>query len=352
MEKQVRAVADKSTGRKISIVHIAQILMSESDAQHPISQQQILAILKERYGMEMDRKAIRRNLLALREGGLPVACREVDRVVDGKSAPLSLDWYWEHDLTQGDMKTLVDLLYFSHLPANQVRQLAQKLKKLYRRPFEDGKSAVKNIPALNQLESPDETLAVLSEAIEKKKLVRFFYDHYEADGKRHHNADIDGSDKEYRVSPYVVAASYGRYFLLGNMEGREEITPFAAELLAETEILDEEARPQKTVRGMEAGIRVTDFLSSLSRTYAGPSEKCRFEADWKLMTDIVTDFGKSAFIVSATQGKVLVEIEAPPAIIFAWALKNAPLVKVMEPVTLVKSVRDAAANLARLYGGG
>ena len=133
---------------------------------------------------------------------------------------------------------------------------------------------------------------------------------------------------------------------------QDEITLFAVELLDSVSLLEEEVRPQKTIPGAEMGIRVSDFLSVLSRTYAGPSEKCRFEADWKLMTDIVTDFGKSAFIVSATQGQVLVEIEAPPAIIFAWALKNAPLVKVVAPAALVKSVREAAANLTRLYGGG
>ena len=156
----------KGRGRKISIVHIAQILLSESDAQ------QILAFLRERYGMEMDRKAVRRNLEALRGGGLPVVCREVKRVIEGKPAPLSLDWYWDHDLTKEDMKALIDLLYFSHLPAAEVRQLAQKLKNLYMRPFDDGKAAVKNIPALNQLEPP-------------KKMIQFFYDHYEADGKRY-----------------------------------------------------------------------------------------------------------------------------------------------------------------------
>lgn len=50
----------------------------------------------------------------------------------------------------------------------------RKIKNLYMRPFDDGKAAVKNIPALNQLEPPDETLAVLTEAIENKKMIQFF----------------------------------------------------------------------------------------------------------------------------------------------------------------------------------
>ncbi|MFR6111009.1 MAG: hypothetical protein ACLUIQ_06155 [Dialister invisus] len=36
--------------------------------------------------------------------------------------------------------------------------------------------------------------------------------------------------------------------------------------------------------------------------------------------------------------------KAPRAIIFAWALKNAPLVKVVAPAALVKSVKEAASE--------
>ena len=58
--------------------------------------------------------------------------------------------------------------------------------------------------------------------------------------------------------PYVVAASDGRYFLLGNIDGKDEITPFAVELLDSVSLLEEEARPQKTIPGAEMGIRVSD----------------------------------------------------------------------------------------------
>ncbi len=343
---------DTETGRKISIVRIAQILFYESDEEHPLSQQQILARLQEKYGLEMDRKAVRRNLMALRDNGLPVECREVDRVIRGREAPLSLDWYWKHEMTKADIQTLIDLLYFSHLPTLQVKQISEKLKRLHRQGFNDGKSGVRNIPAVQRPVPPQDTLSVLSDAIGKKKQVQFFYDHYEADGKKHHGRMSDGKDRSYVVNPYVVAASDGRYFLLGSIDDKEEITAFAVELIAEAKMTDREVRPQKTIRGAETGIRTSDFLATVSRTYLGAPEVCRFDADWHLMTDIITDFGKSAFLVSATQGRVLVEVNAPPAVVRAWVLKNAPLVKVVSPVSLVKSVRDAAADLTRLYGGG
>lgn len=79
-------------GKKMVIVCIARILLRDSEADNPLSQQEILKLLEEEYGLVVDRKTIRRNLLALRDGGLPVVCREVDRVIEGKSSPLSLDW--------------------------------------------------------------------------------------------------------------------------------------------------------------------------------------------------------------------------------------------------------------------
>ena len=40
----------------------------------------------------------------------------------------------------------------------------------------------------------------------------------------------------------------------------------------------------------------------------------------------------------------------PQAAKKAWALKKAPLVKVLSPSYLVREVKEAAQSLARLYG--
>ena len=127
----------------MSIMRIAQVLLRESDRDHPLTQQEILDFMETKYAMTVSRKSIGRNLSRLKEAGLPVVCREVTRVVNGKEAPLALDWYWDHVLSQDDLKVLIDLLYFSHLPAQQVRQLSEKLKRLQSRTFDDGKENIK-----------------------------------------------------------------------------------------------------------------------------------------------------------------------------------------------------------------
>lgn len=170
-------------GSKMSIMRIAQVLFRESDRDHPLTQQEILDFMEAEYGMTVNRKSIGRNLSRLKDAGLPVVCREVMRVVNGKEAPLALDWYWDHVLPQNELKVLMDLLYFSHLPSQQVRQLAEKLKRLQSRTFDDGKENIKNLPALGRPGESEGVLALLSRAITQKKQISFYYDHYEADGK-------------------------------------------------------------------------------------------------------------------------------------------------------------------------
>ena len=171
-------MASSETGSKLSIIRIVQVLLRESDKDHPLSQQDILSLMESKYGMVVSRKSISRNLLRLKEAGLPVMCREVPRMVNGKEAPLSLDWYWDHVLSPQDLKTVIDLLYFSHLPAGQIRQLAEKLKRLQCRSFEDGKEGIRNLPLPQNLPDVRETLVLLSQALCEKRQLSFYYDHY------------------------------------------------------------------------------------------------------------------------------------------------------------------------------
>lgn len=338
------------TGSKMSIMRIVQVLLRESDREHPLTQQEILDFMEKKYGMTVNRKSIGRNLNRLKEAGLPVMCREVTRVVNGKETSLSLDWYWDHVLSQEELKMLIDLLYFSHLPAQQIRQMAEKLKYLQSRTFSEGKENVKNLPAPGRPPEPEETLAVISRACSQKKKISFYYDHYEADGKRHHGRTLSGEDRLYRVSPYQIIASDDRYFLICNEEDREGISVFKVDMMAGASLLEEPMRPQKSLEGMEQGEKISDFLFARHGVYTGQPVSCSFEADWHLMSDIMDDFGKAAHLVSARQNLVTVEVTLPPSAMKAWALEHAPFVKVTAPSYLVKEVKEAADELCRLYG--
>ena len=229
-----------------------------------------------KYGMAVNRKSVGRNLTRLRDAGLPVFCREVPRMMNGKKVPLSLDWYWDHVLAREDLKALIDLLYFSHLPPQQVKQLAEKLKRIQIRSFDDGKTLVRNLPSAGKAADFDPVIALLTTAGEGKRKISFYYDHYEADGKRHHGRLPSGEDRLLSVSPLLIIASDDRYALLAEKdEGGIEV--YFLDLMSDVKLLEDPASDTLTqavppVRA--AGVKALPRFILYVASPAGPSREC------------------------------------------------------------------------------
>lgn len=341
-------------GKKLSIIYVADILRQYSDCGHPLSQKAICDLLASEYSMTVERRSVTRSLLLLEEAGFPVECTSRERQQGKKKGTIHLHWYWRHALTKEETKALIDLLYFSSLPAAQVKTMAEKLKRGQSIYFDDNKAFVRNIPAVDgplPAEETEETIRLISEAIARRRKVSFYYDHYEADGKRHHAEFPAGTSRVYQVSPYMFLAAGGRYCLVANLEGSEETTLYQAELIASPKVLDEAARPQKTVRGLETGLRPAYHVAEYSYLQAGAPEMCTFRASARMITRVVEDFGKSATFLSADPTGAVVEVCMAREALAAWSLQYAPHIRILSPPSLVKTVKDTALSLARLYGG-
>ena len=159
-----------------------------------------------------------------------------------------------------------------------------------------------------------------------------------------------GEARCYIVHPFQVIASDDRYCLLCNVEGREDISYFFVDRMADIMLLSASARGQKSLAGADASAKLDELLVADRDIYTGNPVEITFEADVRLLTDIQTDFGKRARLISASPDKVTMEVTLPQAAMKAWALKKAPLVKVLSPSYLVREVKEAAQSLARLYG--
>ena len=224
----------------------------------------------------------------------------------------------------------------------------KKLKRIQIRSFDDGKTLVRNLPSAGKAADFDPVIALLTTAGEGKRKISFYYDHYEADGKRHHGRLPSGEDRLLSVSPLLIIASDDRYALLAEKdEGGIEV--YFLDLMSDVKLLEDPASDTLTQAQIQA-LKPSDYLYSAHEIFRGKPELCTFEADWHLMTDIVNDFGKTAHLSSGSQTKVTIEIMIQPEAMKAWAMRHAPLVKILSPAYLVKEVREAAAELARLYG--
>ena len=78
--------------KKILILNILDILRKYTDEDHRLSQKEISDILRDKYDMKADRKAIRRNLLNLMDCGYDIEYSETIRNVPEIKRPVNPLW--------------------------------------------------------------------------------------------------------------------------------------------------------------------------------------------------------------------------------------------------------------------
>ena len=347
--------SETRSAKKLSIIYILKILRNWSDEDHPLSQQNILEKLKEEYGMTIDRKAVKRNLVNLQKAGYPVNSRETNRLTKGRQETLNLGWYYEHDFTKCELRYLIDTLYFTHIPTNQIKALANKLMKLQSRYFQFGRRFIRNLPVRGKRLEDKQlfyTIDCIEDAIGRKKKIRFFYDHYEIDKKRHHAQYSAGVDKIYTVSPYAFLAANGRYYLVCNTDGHDNVAHYRMDRISEVQVMENEpARPQKTVHGLEKGLQLPRHLAEHPYMFAGEPEECVFRVDLRLVTQVMEDFGNGVRFTAADAGHADVQTKVNPRALIIWAKQYAPYVKVLSPPSLVRELRKTAEDFHDLYNG-
>ena len=104
--------------KKLLIMNILDILRRYSDADHRLSQKEIIEILRSEYDMEADRKSIKRNLMNLIDFGYTLEYTEAVRIgKDGEEEIICTDWYLQRDFSDAELRLLIDSLLFSkHIP--------------------------------------------------------------------------------------------------------------------------------------------------------------------------------------------------------------------------------------------
>ena len=183
----------QDSGKKIVILYILKILRDYTDADHPMTQQDIADKLLSEYGIEVNRATIKRNLSDLIDAGYDIVPNEVVRSHINKKTGekeenvIYTDLYYEHDFTESELHMLIDGLLFSRsVPHNQRKKLIDKLAGLSSSWFSKRIQHVHSMGA----DSPQNQklffiIDMLDEAIEKGKQVEIVYGYYGTDLQLH-----------------------------------------------------------------------------------------------------------------------------------------------------------------------
>lgn len=349
--------------KKLVILYILDILQKYTDEEHRLSQKEIQDILKREYEMTVDRKAVKRNLLNLIEYGSNIEYREVSRkdifrkkdsvsykgTSDFADKEISeddllwTDFYLKQKFTNEELRLLIDSLLFSkHIPYSQAKELIKKLESLSNIYFKSCSQYIYPLP----VERTDNkqvfyNIAILDEAIRKKKKVLFEYAEYHTDKKMHLKKREDGSVREYIITPYQMAVQEGKYYLICNYDKYDDISNYRVDRIRNIQILEEKGKPFETLKWSgHQPMNLNEYMKEHVYMYSSENAFVKFRIVKAMISDVIDLFGKGVNFSEETDTHVSVSVHVNERAAEQFAKNYAPDVVILQPKRLRDKLRD------------
>ena len=336
--------------KKLSFA-ILDILRQYSDENHKLSQNDIVELLERDYDMKADRKSVKRNITTLLEMGYPIDFKETLRMYPNKDGVLEesyilSDFWLDREFTDAELRLLIDSLLFSkHIPYSQCDELITKLEGLSNRYF---KSRVRFISTLPETAPKNRelfyTIEILDEAIANGKQVAFTYNEYGTDKILHPKRQ-----REYIVNPYQMAATNGRYYLIGNYDKYDNLANYRLDRITDIRLLDTPVKPVRQVEGMKNGLYLPKHMAEHLYMFSGESVPVTFRMKKTILNDVIDWFGTEIAFFDETEDEVTARVTVNWSAMRYWAQQYCRFVRILTPTDLGDTVRDDLKKALESY---
>ncbi len=327
-----------ATGNKKMLnMLILEILQLYSDESHPLSQQEIIRLLKLNYDMECDRRSVKNNVLYLKELGYDIA--------------MESGYYLVHrQFEDAELRLLIDsVLCSKNMTVRQSQKIIEKLEACGNKYF---KQKVTHVSSLSQLHHSDNkqlmyVVDALNDAIEKKKKVSFYYNTYGLDLKLHRKRE----EKDL-VNPYQLVTANGYYYLIGNFEKYDNVAHFRVDKITEIEIEDTTVKAMSQVDGLKNGLNLPRHMAEHIYMFGGESVTAKIKAEKAIINELVDWFGKDFSIIEDNEDYIFIRLTCNKKALLYWALQYGTCAEVMEPSKLRTEIKNAISEMLLKYEEG
>lgn len=313
--------------KKLALLRIWQILLKHSDYDHPLTQEDIIRYLNDDYGIEIERKAVGKNIADLRDAGIDIGSRRAGSYINSR------------EFEDSELRLLIDgVLQSKHITAHHSKDLIDRLCGLSNKYF---RSHVKNVYSVNDWSKTDNqalfyNIDVIDEAIAEGKQVQYDYNKYGIDAKLHRSSF-------QRVSPYQLILHNQRYYLMGYSDYWGNMTFHRLDHITNMRLYDKPLTPVTQVKGYEGGIDFKRIASTMPYMYTDTPERIEFIADKFIVDQIVDWFGRNIKMTAIPddESKVKVELTSSPLAMEHWALQYLNHVEIVKPRSLRDKIRES-----------
>ena len=321
--------------KKLALLRILQILRENSDASHPMTQEDIAEHLRIDYGIEVERKAIGRNLALLKESGV-----DIESYHNGS-------YIASREFKDSELHMLIDAVLSSrYISAEHSESLIKRISGLSNRYFSSHFGYVRSTMcewSKTENQSLFLNIELVDEAIKAKRQISYDYNKYGTDKKLHKSST-------QVISPFQMILHNQRYYLMGYSERHNSIVYHRMDHVTNMTMTETPMVNVRRLPGFENGISYKNLSSVMPYMYSDKPEIIEFLADKDIVDQVVDWFGNEARFSKADDERyVKVKIKASPSAMHHWATQYIDHVRVISPTHLVEKIRESLQSAVMRY---
>ena len=318
--------------QKATILCVYEILKKFSDETHLISTEKIREKLKAIYDVDMERRAIYRNIDALRSMGI-----EIEGYTDNREGYYLIDRAFE----ASEVRLLCDAVASSDMIKEEIsKDIIKKL--IDTQSVFQGRMLQKTIYVKSRKMSINKQLFynidTLNLAINQGCKVSIQQLQYNT------NMQLEANDKEALIiSPYATMWAYGKYYILAKGEHKENLTHYRIDLLKNIILLEQ------SVDMYFGGINPAQYAEHFIMNKGEQFESYHIECKKALWLSLAETFGNSAVIFKIEKELISLKIKCIPSLMKDWVMQHLDECEVISPKSFRDEIQSAVMAAYKMY---
>lgn len=320
--------------QKATILCVYEILKRYTDENHILSTEKIREKLKKVYDVDMERRAVYRNIDALRSMGI-----EIEGYQENREGYYLIDREFE----LSEIRLLCDAVAASDMINEKTgKTIIKKLtdtqsifqgRMLQKTVFVKSEKKILNKQLFYNIDTLN--VAINQGCKVSVKMMEYGLDH----------ELTEQQDSPIVLSPYVTLWAEGNYYILGRREGIEQLEHFRIDLLKDIAILE---------RGVDmifGGLNPGQYAEKFIFQNGEKKEKYEIECGLDLWQDVAETFGKDADVIRNDGTKIAVKIMGVPSEMKSWILEHIDQCEVTGPKRFREEIQRIIIAVYRQYCG-
>ena len=303
---------------KMKILWLRELLLEETDRDHPLNAAQITEKLESRYGCTCNRKTIYADVERLRTYGM--------RIEQNKGQ--NSGYYVKHrNFELPELKLLVDAVQSSKfITKERSEELIRKLGKETSREY--AKQLRRQVFIYNRIKAGNDAIYknvdAVHTAIQNNLQIGFRYCEWTVRKELHRRRD----GAEYIVSPWALTWDDENYYLVGFDAEKGMIRHYRVDKMQEIRITDEERRGRENF----ANFDLAAFARKTFGMFGGEDRKITLEAENHLAGVLIDRFGTDIIMAphSGDRFHTAVTVTVSPQF-FGWLAGIGKGIRILQP---------------------